>query len=55
MHQNPSNIAGSSPVIGPDTTVDEDQSLDVMRIRLDVLKLPHQRECLYLLAPATYT
>lgn len=34
-------IAGSSPVIGPDTTVDEGQSLESVRIRLAVLKLPH--------------
>jgi len=34
---------GSSPVIGPDTAISEGQFLDVMRICLAILKLPHRR------------
>jgi len=44
---------GSSPVIGPDAANSEGQFLDVVRIRLAILKLPHRRYPLP--RQATYT
>ena len=49
------NNAGFSPIIGLNTKVGEGQSLDVVRIRLAVLKLPYQHQALYRRALATYT
>jgi hypothetical protein len=37
-----SGLTSFSPVIGPNTVVDEGHPLDVVRIRLAILKLPHQ-------------
>jgi hypothetical protein len=50
-----SAMAGTSPVIGPNIAIGEGQSLDVVRIRLAVLKLPHQQRRLYHCALKTYT
>ncbi len=49
------SVAGSSPVIGLGTAFGEAQSLDVVRIRLTVLKLTYQHCCPYPGALTTYT
>jgi hypothetical protein len=48
-------MAGSSPVIGPNRATGERQFLDVARIHLAVLKLPHELRRLYRWALKTYT
>ena len=47
--------ADSSPVVGPNPAVGERQFLDVWRIHLAIVKLPHERRRLYRWALKTYT
>jgi hypothetical protein len=55
MDINSSAAASPDPIIGPNPAIGEGQSLDVVNIRLSILKLPHQRRTLYRRTLKTYT